>query len=66
MMVPLSGNRSTDAAARRARIEEIRRQIAAGTYETPDKIEAAVEAFLASDQRSSPDEQSPAGRRPAK
>jgi anti-sigma-28 factor FlgM len=35
-----------DAAARQARVAEIRRQIAAGTYETPEKLEQAIEAFL--------------------
>ncbi len=28
------------------RIAQIRRQIAAGTYETPERLELAVEAFL--------------------
>ena len=31
---------------REARIAAIKCQIADGTYETPDKIEAAVDAFL--------------------
>jgi hypothetical protein len=38
---------ATDSARQR-RIAEIRRQIAAGTYETPEKLEAAVESLLAS------------------
>jgi len=36
----------SDAAGREARIAEIRRQIAAGAYETPDKLERAVDALL--------------------
>ncbi len=32
--------------ARAARLEEIRREIAAGTYLTPEKIEGAVDALL--------------------
>lgn len=35
-----------DAAARQAKVAKIRRQIAAGTYETPDKLERAIDAFL--------------------
>lgn len=35
-----------DASDRQARIAEIRRQIAAGAYETPDKLEQAIDAFL--------------------
>ena len=70
-MVPLSGNESTGnestgALARRARIKDIRHQIAAGTYETPDKIEAAVKAFLDSAEGQPPDEALPGGRRRAK
>jgi hypothetical protein len=38
---------------RAARIAEIRRQIAAGEYDTPERIEAALEAFLDSDDASS-------------
>ena len=34
---------------RTERIAEIRRQIAEGTYDTPQRLEAAVEGFLASD-----------------
>lgn len=33
-------------AERLARIAEIRRQIAVGTYETPEKLEAAIDAWL--------------------
>ena len=32
--------------AREERIAEIKKQIAAGTYETPEKLEQALEAFL--------------------
>ncbi len=35
-----------DDAARQAKVAEIRRQIAAGTYETPEKLERALDAFL--------------------
>jgi|GEM_PF-1460699 hypothetical protein len=31
---------------RRARLASIRRQIADGTYETPDKLAAAIDAWL--------------------
>ena len=31
---------------RAARLAEIRRQIAAGTYETPERLSAAVDALL--------------------
>ncbi len=34
---------------RTERIAEIRRQIAEGTYDTPQRLEAAVEGFLDSD-----------------
>lgn len=34
---------------RTERIAEIRRQIAAGTYDTPERMEAALEGFLDSD-----------------
>jgi hypothetical protein len=43
----------TNAADREARIAEIRRQIAEGVYETPEKLEAALDVFL--------DRQEPAG-----
>ena len=36
----------TDAEVRQIRLAAIRRQIAEGTYETPEKIEAAVEKML--------------------
>lgn len=35
------------SAQRQQRLAEIRRQIEAGTYETPEKLEAAVDAMLA-------------------
>ena len=38
----------TDSPDRQARLAEIRRQIAEGTYETPEKISAAVEKMLES------------------
>jgi anti-sigma28 factor (negative regulator of flagellin synthesis) len=37
---------------RAARIARIRREIQAGTYETPARLEAAVDAFLDRRQRS--------------
>ena len=40
---------------RAERIVAIRREIAAGTYETPEKLSAALEAFLdAADSREPP------------
>ena len=42
----MAGLPDLDASDRQARIAEIRRQIAAGVYETPDKLEQAVDAFL--------------------
>lgn len=36
----------SDAAVRQAKVAEIRRQIAAGTYETPEKLDRALDAFL--------------------
>jgi len=38
--------RSIDKAAREVKIAEIKRQIAAGTYDSPDKMEKAIDAFL--------------------
>jgi hypothetical protein len=35
-----------DASDRQSRIAEIRRQIAAGAYETPEKLEQAIDALL--------------------
>ena len=43
----MSNATPTEPADRQARLAEIRRQIAAGTYETPEKIAAAVEKMLA-------------------
>ena len=37
---------SADSENRQARLAEIRREIEAGTYETPEKLEAAVEKLL--------------------
>jgi hypothetical protein len=37
--------------AKDLRIAEIRRQIAAGVYETPDKLSAALDAFLCNPER---------------
>jgi hypothetical protein len=34
------------AADRQARLAEIRRQIEAGTYETPERLSAAIDALL--------------------
>lgn len=36
----------SDSAGREARIAEIRRQIAAGAYETPERLDRAVDALL--------------------
>ncbi len=33
---------------RQARIEQIRREIAAGTYDSPERLDAALDAFLQS------------------
>jgi anti-sigma28 factor (negative regulator of flagellin synthesis) len=46
---------SLESAERAERIAAIRREIAAGTYETPEKLSAALDAFLeASDAETSP------------
>ncbi|HUY92410.1 MAG TPA: flagellar biosynthesis anti-sigma factor FlgM [Pirellulales bacterium] len=42
----MTGFIEPDASDRQTRIAEIRRQIAAGTYETPKKLELAVEILL--------------------
>ena len=42
--------RSAEAAARAAKIVELKRLITAGTYETIEKLEDAVDAFLWSEQ----------------
>jgi hypothetical protein len=39
-------SKPAQTADRSARIAEIRRQIAAGEYETPEKLEQAVERML--------------------
>jgi len=36
---------------RLARIAELKRRIAEGVYETPEKLEAALDAFLEDDRR---------------
>ena len=41
--------RSTEVDAREAKITELKRLITAGTYETLEKLEDAVDAFLWSD-----------------
>jgi hypothetical protein len=40
-----------NSTAKDMRIAEIRRQIAAGSYETPDKLSAAIDAFLCQQER---------------
>ena len=42
---------ASEEKEREARIAELKRQIAAGSYETPEKIEAALDAFLDDHQR---------------
>jgi hypothetical protein len=42
--------RSAEAAAREAKIVELKRLITAGSYETLEKLEEAVDAFLWSEQ----------------
>jgi hypothetical protein len=42
----MAGLPELDASDRPARIAEIRRQIAAGVYETPEKLEQAIDALL--------------------
>jgi negative regulator of flagellin synthesis FlgM len=37
---------SADPQVREARLQEIQAQIAAGTYETPEKLEAAIMRML--------------------
>ena len=41
---------SVEAAAREAKIAELKRLITTGTYETLEKLEEAVDAFLWSEQ----------------
>jgi hypothetical protein len=42
--------RSTETAAREAKIAQLKRMIVAGNYETLEKLEDAVDAFLWSEQ----------------
>jgi len=42
--------RSAETAEREAKIAELKRLITAGTYETLEKLEEAVDAFLWSEQ----------------
>ena len=42
--------RSAETTAREAKIAELKRLIMAGTYETLEKLEEAVDAFLWSEQ----------------
>jgi len=42
----MAGLPDLDASDRQSRIAEIRSQIAAGAYETPEKLEQAIEGFL--------------------
>ena len=44
-----------DSEDRQARLKEIRRQIAAGTYETPEKLSAAVDKLLERMERAEDD-----------
>jgi hypothetical protein len=45
--VPAGGSRlTTDAPVRRPLVERVRREIAAGTYDTPEKLEAALGRLL--------------------
>jgi hypothetical protein len=42
----INEGRGPQGVDRQSRIAEIRRQIAAGVYETPARIEAAIDSFL--------------------
>ncbi len=46
MKAPPMSRSVENSAQRQARLAEIRRQIAEGTYETPERIAAAVEKML--------------------
>lgn len=39
-------SKSSDSSDRQARLAKIRREIAAGSYETPEKLDRAVDALL--------------------
>jgi anti-sigma28 factor (negative regulator of flagellin synthesis) len=55
----------TEDAKRQARIAELRAAIAAGTYETREKLSAALEAFLSSpDSEPRPARSKPSPRPP--
>ncbi len=43
---PLTGQAPTEPLFRAGLVEEVRRQIAAGTYDTPEKWEAALDRLL--------------------
>lgn len=43
--------RPVDKVAREVKIAEIKRQIAAGTYDSPERLEKAVEKFLDAQSR---------------
>lgn len=51
--------RSAEAAEREATIAELKRLITAGTYETMEKLEEAVDAFLWSEHDRLQAEQAP-------
>ncbi|MCA9103613.1 MAG: flagellar biosynthesis anti-sigma factor FlgM [Pirellulales bacterium] len=53
-----------DVLQRAARIAEIRRQIAAGEYDTAERLDAALAAFLDSDDAVAGDDQRPRRNRP--
>ncbi len=40
---------ASESAERAAKIADLKREIAAGTYETPQRLEAAIDAFLDED-----------------
>jgi len=47
------------ASDRSERIAAIRREIAAGTYETPEKLSAALDAFLKEAEKEDPPPRAP-------
>ena len=48
--------RSVEAAEQREKIAELKRLIASGQYETLEKLEDAVDAFLWAEEREQPPE----------